>query len=180
MIKKRMVSKVSLLDKRIERKLNKALKKVQEELDDHLTAINENTDEIDAGTEVVQKINDKIEKLDEKIADLQLMFAELKPIKLSLSANEQRVFLVLYMFGEKYPLKCSDIAKKLATTEYEARHYLSLLIAKGVPIVEELVNDKLYFNIDPEFRELQAKENVLKIDETVSKGLFVKNLKNFF
>lgn len=62
-----------------------------------------------------------------------------------------------------------QIAKRLGFTNDMVNNYLINLIGKGVPIQKEIVEDLLVFSIDPDFRDMQARRNLLNIDPRVSK-----------
>ena len=81
-----------------------------------------------------------------------------------LTRREQEVFLVIYTLEEeKGSLTYDDIAKKLNISEQLASNYVTSLIEKGVPIIKRYLNSKPYLRLDPEFKTLQAKENILQL-----------------
>jgi len=57
---------------------------------------------------------------------------------------------------------------------------LDSLIEKEIPLIVQEMEDTRMFMLDSNFKEKQARENVVKIDESVTKSLFVKNLNTFF
>lgn len=63
----------------------------------------------------------------------------------------------------------SQIAKLLGFTDDMVSMYILNLISKGVPIRRELINDVLVFRLDSEFKDLQARRNVLEIDPRIAK-----------
>jgi hypothetical protein len=97
-----------------------------------------------------------------------------------LSLDEQKLFLSLYVFGEKEPLSFKYLMKKLSVEQDVIKMLFSSLLDKKIPITREKIGSEWYFNIDPRFRELQTKENLIKIHESVSKGIYEKSLNSFF
>ena len=159
--------------------IKKSFDSVKEELEDHLISINENTSEIEKVYKHLDDIEEKIDKLNEKIEAIQLTLQE-ETKKQELTANEQKVFLILYTFGEKNPLSYTDIARKLNMTELEIKETISSMISKNIPITTHIIDGITYFSIDKEFRQKQAKENILQIDPEITQGLFEKRLNYFF
>lgn len=159
----------------------KALNDIKKQFEEHLQAINENTNEIQSNYEHLTEIETKINKLSERIDQIQLFLQsnsnfiidrienfEIKP----LTRNEQYVFLVLYALeDEKGAVSYYDIVRKTGFTESLVREYIISIMEKGVPIIKRYINNKAYLKLDKEFKRLQAKENILMID-TAQKELF--------
>jgi hypothetical protein len=169
-----------------EKKLREAFRKIREEKDEHLESINELTNELQTAFEYISDLEQKYEKLKE-ITDEMLMFKNSLLLNdkshfsnIVLSLDEQKLFLTLYVFGEKEPLSYKYIMKKLSLEEGNVRILISSLLDKRIPITREKIGSEWYFNIDPRFRELQTKESLIKIHESVSKGIYEKSLNNFF
>ena len=168
-------------DKNIEIFPKKALNGVKKRFEEHLQAINENTNEIQSNFEYICEIENKINKLSERLDQIQLFLQsknnfivdkvesfEIRP----LTRNEQYVFLVLYALeDEKGYVTYFDIARKTGFTESLVSEYIISIIEKGVPIIKKYINNKAYLKLDKEFKRLQAKENILMID-TAQKELF--------
>ena len=156
--------------------LNKKLKteftKIRHEFEEHLQAINENTNEIAANYEYICEIESKLDNLSERVDQLQ-MYLESNGESITkrdyfdvkrLNRREQEVFLVIYTLEEeKGSLTYDDIAKKLDISEQLAANYVTSLIEKGVPILKRYMNSKPYLRLDPEFKTLQTKENILQL-----------------
>lgn len=150
------------------------LNSIKKQFEEHLQAINENTNEIQSNYEYIAEIESKINKLAERLDQIQLFlqsnsnFAidkiekfEIKP----LTRNEQYVFLVLYALeDEKGFVSYLDIAKKTGFSESLVRDYILSIMEKGVPIIKKYINNKAYLKLNKEFKRLQAKENILMID----------------
>ena len=156
--------------------LNKKLKteftKIRHEFEEHLQAINENTNEIAANYEYICEIESKLDNLSGRVDQLQ-MYLESNGASITkrdyfdvkrLNRREQEVFLVIYTLEEeKGSLTYDDIAKKLDISEHLAANYVTSLIEKGVPILKRYMNSKPYLRLDPEFKTLQTKENILQL-----------------
>ncbi len=147
--------------------------KFQHDMDEHLQAINENTNEISSNYEYICELENKIDKLNERVDHLQICLRSDDPISVEkinnfnvkkLNRAEQQVFLVIYTLEEeKGFVTYEDISKKLKVSEQLAGSYVTSLIEKGVPIIKRYINSKPYLMLDKEFKTLQAKENILQL-----------------
>jgi len=158
-------------------RLNKSLKgefiKIRNEFEEHLQAINENTNEISANYEYIAEIESKVEKLSERVDNLQMFleancnvsFAKKSDFDVKkLNRREQEVFLVIYTLEEeKESVTYADIAERLGISEQLAGNYVTSIIEKGVPIIKRYINSKPFLRLDPEFKTLQTKENILQL-----------------
>lgn len=147
-------------------KLKEAFKKIKTELDDHLQSINENTNEIQANFEYNIKLEEKIEKLNEKLEELMIIKPKKEHKKIKLTLREQEVFLILYTTNDY--VNYAQIARKLGFTTQLTSSYCTNLIEKGIPILKRYVNKQAQVKLDPGFKELQAKENLINIDRRVA------------
>ena len=151
----------------------KALKSIKNELDGHLEAINGNTSEIQTSYECMNEINDKLEKLTERIESIEIFLQQhanfnaiektfdIKP----LTKTEQHVFLVIYALeDEKGLVSYTDIIKKTGFPGYIVSEYIARLVEKGIPLMKKYMNNIPYIRLNPEFKRIQAKENILCID----------------
>ena len=152
--------------------LSTNISQVKDELEDHLTAINENTNEIQSNYEFLCGIDQKLNKLVERLDKMELFLGkqgmeieqkqQFKPIRLS--KREQEVFLILYTLEEvKGPVTYLDIARKVCLTEDIVAAYISNMIQKGVPITKRYIANEAHLSLNPSFKALQAKENILQI-----------------
>ncbi len=157
-------------------RLNKSLRaeftKIRHEFEEHLQAINENTNEICANYEHMCELESKLDKLSERVDQIQIYLQLNSNISVTkrnfdvkrLDRREQEVFLVIYTLEEeKGSLTYEDIAKKLNISEHLAANYVTSIIEKGVPILKRYINSKPYLRLEPEFKTLQAKENILQL-----------------
>ncbi len=153
--------------------LKEALKSIKNELDGHLEAINQNTSEIQTSYECMNEINDKLEKLAERVEAIEIFLQKYNAFTVEeksfdikpLTKTEQQVFLVIYALeDEKGLVSYSDIIKKTALPGYIVNEYIARLVEKGIPLLKKYVNNIPYIRLNPEFKRLQAKENILCID----------------
>jgi len=153
--------------------LKETLKSIKKELNGHLDAINENTSEIQTSYGCMNEVNDKLEKLAERIESIEIFLQEhgnfnaveksfdIKP----LTKTEQHVFLVIYALeDEKGLVSYADIIKKTGLPGYVVSEYIARLVEKGIPLLKKYLNNIPYIRLNPEFKRLQAKENILMID----------------
>ncbi len=146
---------------------SEALEDIKEELDEHLGAINENTSEIQSNFEYLSELNSKIERLSQRLDQIQMFLKmKTKEKKYSISPltpNEKEIFLVLYTSENDALLTYSQIAKKVCLPELLVSEYITSLIAKGLPVHKKFVNNTAVISLDPDFKEVQAKENLIQL-----------------
>ena len=136
---------------------------VKEEIDEHLTAINENTQEIQANFAFLLELDSKIDKVSQRLDKIEFMLSE-EPHRVEvkpLNHPEKQVFCVLYT--EEAPLTYEDIATKTGLSANLVREYISALIEKGVPLTKTYYHSRPFLKLDPEFKEMQAKENLVNL-----------------
>ncbi|MDO8480606.1 MAG: hypothetical protein Q7S65_02185 [Nanoarchaeota archaeon] len=148
---------------------------LREEMNDHLDTINENTNEISSNYESMCELDYKIGKLSERLDQLQLFLeqnigfkSEKKPkfTPQPLTNNEQDVFLVLYTLEDKKgAVSYADIAKRTGLSEDLVGQYITRMIEKNVPVIKRYVNNQPLLRLDPQFKRMQAKENVLGLNQ---------------
>ena len=154
--------------------LQEAFSQVKEEFEDHLDAINGNTNEIQSNHEFLVGIDQKISKVEERL-DRITMFLErhgMEPEQQhvfeveKITKREQEVFLVLYTQEEaKGSVTYLDIARHTGLTEDLVANYVANMIAKGVPIRKQYLNNQAHFCLNPHFKAIQAKQNILQIEQ---------------
>ena len=150
--------------KEIENSVKSAFRAVKEEMDDHLTSINENTNELQEQSSHIDELESKFDKLQERFDELHMMISRMtKQGEVTLSETERNVFMVLYSI-EQTPLSYTDISMRTGLTELAVKAHIFSMINKGIPILERTIDGQSFFRLDKKFKELQAKENVLKID----------------
>jgi hypothetical protein len=166
----------SLDNKQLARDLRDEFNEVRDQLEDHLLAINENTTELQANHEFITSVNQKVDKLSERLDAIQMLLEKIikKEIKheqnfsvQQLTPQEKRVFMIIYT-AEDF-LNYSVLAMRLNMIETLVSQYVLNLIEKGVPVEKEYRQGKPYIKLSKDFRDYQAKNNVLNIDQTMLK-----------
>ena len=161
--------------KKISEELKAAFSSVREEFDEHLDAINENTNEVQANYGYLCEIDNKINKLNEKIEEIQLILGRLTGKKVDLNPEyysvdplgpeEQKVFLAMYT--EDKPVSYMELANRVGKPLTLVRSYVTNLIEKGIPINKSYVKGRPHIMIDTEFKRLQAKKNIVGIHQQI-------------
>jgi hypothetical protein len=153
--------------------LNQSFEQVREQFDDHLEAINENTNEIHSNFEYLCEMDRKIEKLAEKVDELNHLIREQRGEKVEerkfelkpLTKKEKEVFYAIYVLTEgRRFVSYKEISKRACFSEELVASYIASLIEKGIPVVKKYANRKAYVCLDPAFRELQARENIVGVN----------------
>ncbi|MCX6706772.1 MAG: hypothetical protein NT001_01375 [Candidatus Woesearchaeota archaeon] len=175
-VQKQISGELSIMD----RKIRNSFSVIKEEFEDHLNAINENTQEIGSHYESVSELNRKIEKLNERMDQMSAMVKELSQERnsISLSSDEQRIFLSLYM-NEGFT-GFDDIVGATHFNPDHARNLIASMLDKGVRLVREINEGRLYFKLNPHFKARQLRENVVKINPDVIRKMENKVLEAFF
>ena len=159
---------------RIKDALKKSFEKIKDEFDEHRETINQNTNEIQANYEYLCRLDSKIEKLAERIDEISMFMSLKAPDKSyhvsNLTTREKEVFLTLYSSDG---LGYEDIARRTGLTENLVICYISNIIAKGVPVTKKYVDKGVLLDIEPGFKEIQMKENIVGINDSVSQRVTV-------
>jgi len=143
---------------------------MREELDDHLTSINDNSSEIGANFAAIDEINDKVDKLAERLDKITLFlqkfdanFETKKTFQIQpLSRKEERVFQALYaLLHEHTTVTYKILAAELGFTEILVKNYIVNLVEKGVPVKKVIVNKSAHLILDNQFKQQQAKKNLI-------------------
>jgi hypothetical protein len=153
---------------------------IKDELEDHLHSINESTDEIENNYSYVMELDERV-KLIEKKLDVVLDFIshlkgesfDVPKIDIRLNEQEEEIFMSFY--SSNTALGFDDLCRKTGKSESFVRFHLNNIISKGVPIKRysrKNSADKAYFVLDPGFRELQTKNNVLKLARNLTLDCF--------
>ncbi|MFP4523627.1 MAG: hypothetical protein ACLFNM_03720 [Candidatus Woesearchaeota archaeon] len=140
--------------------------KVKSELDDHLYAINQNTQELSVVEQQLLELTQKIDKLSGRIDELSLSSTTLSlPDKIDLTLREQEVFLALYTADSQKSI--GDISRYLGLSEDMAQAVLYRLIEKGVPLESFSENNVALFALASDFKDIQARKTIVELDERV-------------
>jgi hypothetical protein len=151
---------------------------LREELNDHLNAINENTDEIETNFSYLINLEKKFNLLEKKLDKIMSMLAHVAPQdtgekevkRININDKEQQVFSILY--DSPRALDCKQMASRLRRSETFVRYNINALLSKGIPISKHVMNRTTYFLVDPEFKELQCKQNILNLSKTLTLDCF--------
>ncbi len=153
------------------------LKGVREEFDDHLESINDNTNEIQANYEYISKIDERMERMENRLEQLESWMSRLTGIPIAeeeekrifLTEKEKKVFLILYTASEDERITYGRIAEDLGENEFLIRGYITNILEKGVPVQKRYFERQVYLSLDRDFKEKQAKSNILGISQTTVK-----------
>lgn len=151
----------------------KVLEAFREELDDHREAINENTNEIQAGHEYFEALNNKLDKLSARLDELTLLVKgkkENRQFQFSpLTKREKDVFQTLFFLCELAPYSTyKEVARRLGLSEALVAQYVTNMIEKGIPVLKKYHENKVFLKIEPSFRDLQLKENIVGLNSLLS------------
>ena len=140
---------------------------IKNEFNDHLNAINQNTSEIKAVYDLLSDLDRRLDKVQERVDELQMQVnPEMKDIPdIDLTLREQEVFFVLYTASE--PISCKEIGRRLVFTTEMVNKYIYAMIGKGVPVMRDEGEEDLYVHLDNSFRTVQAKREVVQIDQGI-------------
>lgn len=143
--------------------MKKELLNFKRALEEHLSAINENTSEIQVVFDYLQEVETKVDKLNHRLDEMQLTqgLPLSKPCITSLSHDEKTVFLILYT--EEKPLTMEEISERTHLSLSLIVDLISALTKKGIPLQRSYANEQFFFSLNPEFKEIQAKENLVNL-----------------
>lgn len=132
-------------------------------LEEHLNSINDNTDEIQVLFDYLHDIETKMDRLSSRLDQLQMsQNSSVEKIKISpLTTDEKKIFLVLYT--EEHQLTFEEIAKKSHLSCPIVKEKLNTLVEKGIPLERFYSNGQFFFSITKEFKDIQAKENLVNL-----------------
>ena len=149
-----------------------AFKQIKSEFNEHLDSINQNTTEIQGLYDYIGEVEQKIDKLNERLDELQMSVnpdMSFEQFSVELTHREQEVFMLLY--AEQNKITAQDMARKLGFTDEMVHRYIYNLITKGIPIIKHYEKEQMYLLLDHRFKDLQARKNILKINESISQQL---------
>lgn len=132
-------------------------------LEEHLSAINENTSEIQSLFDYLHEMEIKIDKVTQRLDQMQLnqdnvlVKSSLQP----LDNVEKKIFLVLYT--EESPLSFDEICRKTNYTLALVQEAITTISNKGIPLSRSHFNNKMFVKLDPDFKEMQAKQNLVNL-----------------
>ena len=161
----------------ITKKIKRSFSGIKKELNEHLDAINENTNEIQSNYEVLLKLESKIDKIENKLNEIESFIKQFKSQNvyfledenntftiIPLNETEKKVFRLIYeLEAEHVKITYQKIADSLGASTSLAREYVVSLIEKGVPIMKNYFDQQIFLSLEPKFRELQTKKNIVNI-----------------
>lgn len=136
---------------------------IRRALEEYLSAINENTSEIQALFDYLREFELKVDKLSQRLDWMQLEQGKPleKPAVAPLNQTEKNVFLVLYT--EDTPLSYQEIAMKSNVPLALIPECISSLVDKGIPFTRSFVNKHVFLRLAEGFKERQARENLINL-----------------
>jgi len=155
---------------------------VKEEFDDHLLAINESTEELQVHNARLEQLDSKIEKVASRMDDISLMlkqFAMHGRYNIELDFYEQKVFMALYTY-ENGLLSLEKISERSSVPLFQVKDILTSMLDKGVRMKRDVVNGKVLFELEDNFRQKQAVEQVVKVSPHILLQFENKPLEMFF
>tara|TARA_Y100000031_G_C8197269_1_gene374340 strand:+ start:208 stop:702 length:495 start_codon:yes stop_codon:yes gene_type:complete len=157
--------------------LQRAFQAIKKEFEEHLDGINKNTEEIQTLFGYLQEVEGKVDKLMERLDTIEFS-TEIEngntTTAIELNIREQEVFTVIYCSEEA--IQTEEIAKRLGFTPSMINSYIYRIISKGVPLIRDFKEEKSYIKLDPSFKDLQMRKNILKIDESVSRTMLAEKM----
>ncbi|MFP4118139.1 MAG: hypothetical protein ACLFTR_04410 [Candidatus Woesearchaeota archaeon] len=164
-------------------KLKHDVDSIKEEFDDHLNAINSNTLEIQDNYERISQLDNKIDAIASKLENTHMMLTELmkrknKFSKTKLSDEEQKVFIGIY--SENRSMSLTTLSRRLGLNRSTIRSAINSMKKKEVPLLVDKEGADTRVGLEQRFKEIQATENLIKIDEKNRKNVYVRDLRYFF
>jgi DNA-binding CsgD family transcriptional regulator len=153
--------------KSLQERTKQAFHHIKREFDDHLSAINQNTAEIQSVYDFLSDLDRRLDKVTERVDELQMKVnPEMEDIpEIDLTLREQEVFFVLYTKSD--PISCKEIGRQLGFTPEMVNKYVYNMISKGVPVMRDDTEEDLVVHLDNGFRTLQAKREVVDVDQGI-------------
>ncbi len=153
--------------------IKRAFDKIKLQFEEHLEAINENTNEIQSNYHMLKELDEKVEVLREKVEAVQLHLSRVSPdfeykndvpfdIQ-PLSINEKRLLQVL-LAADNF-LSYGELAKAMNLSISLVRSYVTNLIGKGVPIIKKYINSRPLITVDEKFREIQERLDIAHLGQ---------------
>lgn len=145
--------------------VKKEIDLITEELDDHREVINQHDEEL----KEIYSLLDKIKDIQEEHS-LILGNSHFSGLDMALSNIERRILLTLYT--SEFLLTIEELAKRLKLSEKVVSEFIDELKEKGIPILKQKsLDNKIYLYLDQKFKDLQAKKNFLKLNDSLTKQL---------
>lgn len=165
----------------VEKKLRISFSKIKDEFEDHLDAINQNTEEVSKFYDCIGEIDEKLDKINARIDTIHMMFRRVinhNTISVDLNLDEQRAFVLLNACP-KY-LSIEDLAYRVGLEEDQAYEVITAMTDKGIPMDRKRAEGKPCIKLDDEFKRLQARDKMIRISPAIMQQFENKVLNNFF
>ncbi len=92
-----------------------------------------------------------------------------------INEKEREIFLALYAIEEEQGfVSYGDIARRMGIPESLVQAYITNLFEKGVPIIKRYLNGKATLTLEPSFKEIQRRQNIIGINEMISEKFISK------
>ena len=138
------------------------LNNILSSLEDHLQSINDNSAEIQSLFDYLQELELKMDRLSTRLDEVQIQHEHMiKKDVQPLNHLEKQIFLVLYT--DEFAMTVKDICEKTKLPSSVVQERINTIISKGVPLVRSYVDKQVYIQIDGQFKERQAKENLVNL-----------------
>ncbi len=162
----------------VEEGTRKAFFSVKKEFEEHLESINENTNEIQSNYESILRVESRLDKMEGMINEINRFIKQFKNQNvyfldednndsfniMPLTLEEKQVFKTMYELElEGIKITYSKLADICGISTSASREYVSSLIEKGIPVIKNFLHQKVYLNLEPKFKEIQIKQNILNI-----------------
>ena len=131
------------------------LRDLREELDEHLDAINRNTEEVTETHEDIAELEVRLEKLAERIDALQALLLSQTPSVKSVRLTPKEEEMLKILLEAKEPLTSLLLGKMAGLTADAAAQTLYCLKQKGVPLLATTVDEQTFYALEAQFRDLQ-------------------------
>ena len=142
--------------------MEKEFSNIRQLIEEHLSSINENTAEIQALFDYMQELESKVELVSQRLDQIELNQTRQKVRNIApLNITEKKIFLVFYT--EEMPLSYKEITEKTSIPIGMIPEAISSLMNKGIPFLRTSVNNQVFLRLHPQFKEIQAKENIVNL-----------------
>ncbi len=155
--------------------LQQVLGQIKEEFNDHLDAINDNTNEIQSAASSISELDLKFNKICERLEKIELFLEKISSFDPSrvpkyeinnLTEKEKSIFLVIYkLAAEHKSITYREIQKHTCLPKTIIQGHITGLIEKGIPLRKAYINNQVHLRMDEQFKAMQAKQNIVKLEQ---------------
>ncbi|MBD3318780.1 hypothetical protein GF342_02635 [Candidatus Woesearchaeota archaeon] len=149
---------------------------MRREIDEHRTAINENTTEVQTNFDFLCELDNRINHLQDRIDELFLVVSgktRRESFAVSpLNTREKAVFWAILSLTESFTyVTYAQIATHLNTSTSVVGSYVARLVEKGVPFVKKVKKGKIGIALHPRFRQLQIQKNIVGLEVPLTRWM---------